>query len=182
MLKKTITFNDLDGNSLTEDFYFNLTKAEIAEMELSQKGGLSEHLKAIIASEDGKAIISTFKEIISMAVGRRSEDGRKFEKSQDITNNFLQTEAYSEMFMELVTNAKAASAFIVAIIPSDMSEGLEKAIASEEQPAWIRENREPTPQELTNMSQEQLMAAFQAKQARVETVTAPTLTDTDTPT
>lgn len=128
MLKKTITFNDLDGNPVTEDFYFNLTKAELAEMELSEKGGLTAHLKRVIAAtEDGEGsqIIATFKDIIMRAVGRRSEDGRRFVKNQDIRDDFLQTEAYSEMFMELCTNATAASDFVKAILPSGMAEELE---------------------------------------------------------
>lgn len=174
MLKKTITFKDLDGNDVTEDFYFNLNKAEIAEIELSYDGGLSTQLERIIAKKDGGEIISTFKDIMLRSVGRRSDDGRRFIKSQDITNEFVQTEAYSEMFMELVTNADAAAEFVRSIMPQSISEKLENVElpsgdgTEDDRPAWIRENREPNPKELSTMSQAQLVEAFKAKQARLE--------------
>lgn len=166
MLKKTITFKDLDGNDVTEDFYFNLTKAEVAEAELSFKGGLSIYLNEIIAAEDGGAIIKAFKEIIKLAVGRRSEDGRRFEKSEEITNDFLQTDAYSQMFMELVTNATLAAEFVQGIVPADMADEMKKTIAAEATPAWITEDRDPTEKEVQNMTPEQLRDAFARKQAK----------------
>jgi hypothetical protein len=168
VLKKTITFNDLDGNPVTEDFYFNLNKAEIAEMELSYDGGLSDYLQKIIATNDGGAIISAFKDIVTKSVGRRSEDGRRFMKSPDITNEFLQTEAYSEMFMSLVTDATAASEFIKGIVPQEMSQKIENVElpAEDDRPAWIREDREPTKQEMLVMSQEQLREAYTRKLER----------------
>ena len=110
MLKKTLTYSDLDGNPVTEDFYFSLSKAEIAEMELSYDGGLQTHLKRIVANKDGAAIIGAFKNILTSSVGRRSEDGRRFIKSDEITQEFMQTDAYSELFMELVTDADASAA------------------------------------------------------------------------
>jgi hypothetical protein len=128
MLKKTITFNDLDGNPVTEDFYFNLNKAELAEMQLSEKGGLAAHLQRVIeATEDGEGalIVSTFKDVIIRAVGRRSEDGRRFIKNQDVIDDFLQTEAYSEMFMEICTNADAATEFIKAVLPAGFADELD---------------------------------------------------------
>lgn len=170
MLKKTINFMDLDGNPVSEDFYFQLNKAEITEMELSQKGGLGEHLKAIIASEDGGAIISTFKNILASAVGKKSEDGRRFIKSEEITNDFLQSEAYPEMFMELVTNADAASEFIRGIMPADLAAKIDTGakvtnlrLPDEEVPAWIREDRDPTDEEVRSMSAEQLKEAYLRK-------------------
>ncbi len=122
MLKKSITFDDLDGNPVTEDFYFNLTKAEIAEMELGQEGGLAQHLKRIVKSRNQSEILATFKMIILKTVGRRSEDGRRFIKSQAIQDDFAQTDAYSVLFMELVTNAAAATEFIRGVIPQALSE------------------------------------------------------------
>lgn len=170
MLKKTITFKDLDGNEVTEDFYFNLNKAEIAEMELSYEGGLSDYLQVIIKKTDGGAIITAFKDIVTRSVGRRSEDGRRFIKSPDITNEFLQTEAYSEMFMELVTSAEAAAKFIEGIVPEDMRDAVGKIddvpLPDEDSPAWVRENREPTKKELATMTPEQLREAFAAREKR----------------
>lgn len=177
MLKKTITFDDLDGNPVTEDFYFNLSKAEIAEMELSHEGGLSGYLQEIIKSRDGKAIIEKFKEIILLAVGRRSEDGKRFIKNDEIANEFMQTNAYSELFMEIVTDHDAAASFVRGIIPSeirdkvDSGESITGLDAVEpiwpnpekeegEEPAWIAEDRKPTDEELMSMPREELMEAF----------------------
>lgn len=122
MLKKTIEFRDLDGNPLKEDFYFNLTKAELAEMELGKKGGMQAYLQQIVADEDGSQIIAAFKQILAKSYGKRSEDGRRFIKSDELTEEFLQTDAYSELFMELVTDAKSASEFINAIVPQGLAE------------------------------------------------------------
>lgn len=164
MLKKTIKYPDLDGNEVVEDFYFNLNKAEIAEMELSQKGGLAAYLQKIVASEDGGEIIATFKEIIMKSVGRRAEDGRRFVKSDEITNEFMQTEAYSQMFMELVTDADAALDFVKGILPRDLAEEVgadEKP--KDDVPAYILEKREPTRKELEQMSPAELQEAFRRK-------------------
>ena len=105
MLKKTITYTDYDGNTRTEDFYFNLNKAEIAEMELSTNGGMEKMLTQIVNSQDGKRIMEVFKGIILKAYGVKTADGKRFEKSEEISKAFEQTEAYSELFMELVTDA-----------------------------------------------------------------------------
>lgn len=117
MLKKTITYIDYNGNERTEDFYFNLTKAEIMEMEMSTNGGLAEMIKRIVAAQDAPAIIKIFKEIILKAYGEKSPDGKKFIKSEELSNSFAQTEAYSQLFMELATNADAAADFVNGITP-----------------------------------------------------------------
>lgn len=119
MIKKTVTYQDLDGNDVTEDFYFNFTKAELAEMALSEKGGLAEKFKAMIASEDQKEIMATFKWLLGLSVGRRSEDGKRFMKSQTITDEFMQSDAYSVVFMELLTDSGAAAAFVRGMVPSE---------------------------------------------------------------
>jgi hypothetical protein len=118
MLKKTMTYTDYNGISRTEDFYFNLTQAEITEMELSVDGGLVEMINRIIAAKDGKQIIAMFKDIVLRAYGEKSLDGRRFVKNQEIRDSFAQTEAYSDLFMELATNAEAASDFVNGIIPA----------------------------------------------------------------
>lgn len=117
MLKKSITFEDFDGNMRTEDFYFNLTKAELVELELSEKKGLAETLKEIVASNDGALIVEKFKTIILLAYGQKSEDGRRFIKTQALKDEFAQTAAYSELFIELATDADAAARFIKGIVP-----------------------------------------------------------------
>ena len=118
MLKKTITYPDYNGGSRTEDFYFNLTQAEVTEMELSVDGGLVEMINRIVAAQDGKQIIATFKDIILRAYGEKSPDGKRFVKSQELRDAFSQTEAYSKLFMELATDADAAAAFVNGIVPA----------------------------------------------------------------
>lgn len=118
MLKKTITYTDYNEVERTEDFYFNLTKAEIMEMELSTTGGLSEMITRIVNAKDAPAIIKIFKDLILKAYGEKSPDGKRFIKSQELADAFAQTEAYSILFMELSTNADAAAKFVNAIVPA----------------------------------------------------------------
>lgn len=120
MLKKTITYNDYNGVERTEDFYFNLTKAEVLEMEMSAKGGLAEWIKRVVAAQDQPAIIKLFKDLILKAYGEKSPDGRRFQKSEEIKDSFAQTEAYSILFMELATDADAASEFVNGIVPAGL--------------------------------------------------------------
>ena len=119
MLKKTITYTNYNGIELTEEFYFNLSKAEVMEMEMSTSGGLAEMITRIVAAQDAPAIIKIFKELILKAYGEKSPDGKRFIKSNELSEAFSQTEAYSELFMELASNADAASAFVNGIIPVD---------------------------------------------------------------
>lgn len=118
MLKKTITYVDFDGNERTETFYFNLTQAEVAEMEMSTKGGLAEKINRIVESQDGEMIIAMFKEIVAKAYGEKSADGKYFVKTKENREAFMQTQAYSDLFMELATSADAATAFINGIVPA----------------------------------------------------------------
>ena len=117
MLKKTITYTDYNGVERTEDFYFNLTKAELMEMEIGTTGGMADMIKRIIDAKDAPAIIKIFKELVLKAYGEKSADGKRFVKSEEISNGFAQTEAYSQLFMELATDADAAAAFVNGIIP-----------------------------------------------------------------
>ena len=98
MLKKTMTYTDFDGNQRTEDFYFNLTKAELTEMNFSTKGGFEAWIRKIINAQDSKEIISVFKDIILKAYGEKSLDGRQMIKTPEITAAFAQTQAYSDLF------------------------------------------------------------------------------------
>ncbi len=117
MLKKTITYTDYDGNERTEDFYFNLNKAEVMEMEMGTTGGMTKMLERIVAEQDSRRIIEVFKEMIVRSYGVKSPDGKRFMKSPELADAFTQTEAYSNLFMELATNHEAAAAFINGIIP-----------------------------------------------------------------
>lgn len=119
MLKKTIKFTDYDGNEREEDWYFNMNKAELFELESSVNGGFNGILSKIVQDQNGAEIMRIFKELILKCVGKKSNDGRRFEKSEEISNEFLQTEAYSELFMELVTDADKAAKFIEQVMPSE---------------------------------------------------------------
>ena len=117
MLKKTITYTDYDGVQRTEGFYFNLTKAEIVEMEYDIDGGIKKMLEQITEKLDGKRIMAFVKKIILKSYGEKSPDGKRFIKSEELSRAFEQTEAYSDLYIELVTDAKACAAFINAITP-----------------------------------------------------------------
>lgn len=123
MFKKTITWTDYDGKEITEDFYFNLTRAEIMEMELGTEGGLEQLLTRIVKAQDYVELSRYFKQIILMSYGEKSPDGKRFIKvRQDGSKpslDFQQTEAFSIMYMELATDDKAAADFINGIIPDE---------------------------------------------------------------
>ena len=121
MLKKTIKYTDYDGNEREEDFYFNLNKAEVTEMELSKQGGLSEYIKRIVAAQDAPSLVELFKELICKSYGEKSLDGKRFVKSKELTEEFTQTEAYAEIFVELASNAEEATKFVNGIMPKNMN-------------------------------------------------------------
>ena len=121
MLKLTKTYTDYNGVSRTEDFYFNLSESEIMEMELGTTGGFAEMVQGIVAAQDAPAIIKIFKQIILKAYGEKSADGKRFVKSEAISEAFAQTEAYNQLFMELATDDKKAADFINGIVPKSAS-------------------------------------------------------------
>lgn len=125
MIKKTITYTDYDGVTRTEDFYFNLSKPELMEMDFSASGGMEKMIKKIIDTQDSQKIMEVFKDIILRSYGEKSPDGKRFVKVRDghkLAEEFSQTEAYSELFMELATNDKAASEFINGVIPQSLAD------------------------------------------------------------
>lgn len=126
MLTKTIKYTDYNGVERSEDFSFNLTKAEIMEMEMSTVGGLAESINKIVAAQDAPQLIKLFKDLILKAYGEKSADGKRFVKSDELREAFSQTEAYSILFMELAENADEASRFINGVIPADLSKELQK--------------------------------------------------------
>lgn len=150
MLIKSITYTDFLEKEHTEDFYFHLSKAEIAELHLGFSGGLSEYLEEVIKAEDGEKIIQAFKKIIRASVGKRSEDGKKFVKNDEVVSDFMDSPAYSVMFMELVTDSKAATEFIKGIVPKDMVDKIEENVQNTPQI--------PSSTDFENMSPEELRA------------------------
>ena len=122
MLKKTIPYIDLNGVERKEDFYFNLTKPEILKMQGSVKGGYDVRLKGIAADLNGTNIMEFFEDLIMRSYGEKSEDGRRFMKSDEISRAFMETPAYEVLFEELVTNDKAAADFVNSIMPADVTQ------------------------------------------------------------
>ena len=126
MFKKDIEYTDYNGNKRKEAFYFNLSKAELMEMELSTSGGFQQYINRIINAQDTPQLVKLFKELILKSYGEKSDDGKRFIKSDEIRDAFSQTEAYSELFMELATNTEAATEFVNHVIPSDMADKVEE--------------------------------------------------------
>ena len=132
MLKKLIKYTDYDGRERSENFYFYLNKAELMDMELGVDGGMQQMIQLIIDKQDIPKIMNAFKTIILKAYGEKSPDGRRFIKSKELSEAFSQTEAYSNLYMELVTDANAAAAFINSIVPEDVANAAERRKKAEE--------------------------------------------------
>lgn len=126
MIKETIKYIDFNGNEREEDFYFNLTKAEVMKMEMSVKGGLAEMIQRIVAAQDQPAIIAVFEDLITRSYGVKTPDGRGFKKSKELTEEFTCTEAFSQLYMKLATDADAAAKFVNGIVPADMAQQIAK--------------------------------------------------------
>lgn len=117
MLKKTIKYVDYNGVERCEDFYFNLSKAEVTEMQVSEEGGYDKMLQRIVDAQNNKEIFKHFKAIILKAYGVKSQDGKRFIKSEELSEEFSQTEAFVELIMELASSETAAADFVNGIIP-----------------------------------------------------------------
>lgn len=126
MIKKTITYEDWNGTTRTEDFYFNLTRVECAEMEFGLVDGpnITETITSLINAQDMKAVIALIKKLILTAYGEKSSDGKRFMKSDAIREAFEQNPAFDIIYMDLATNADAAADFVVGILPNEFREGL----------------------------------------------------------
>lgn len=129
MLAKPITYTDYDGVERTETFYFNISKAEIAEMELRYPGGYSTYLKKIIDAKEQLELVDTFMVFIMNSYGEKSEDGKYFTKSEEASKRFKSSPAYDELLFELLSDSDAASNFINAIMPEiDLGEDQKKEL------------------------------------------------------
>jgi len=117
MLKKTITYTDFNDVTRTEDFFFNISKAEAMELEMTRAGGYSAFLERIVNAQDNKQIVEVFKSFILTAYGEKSPDGKRFIKSKELSEAFSQTDAYTQLFMELATDGKAAAVFFAEALP-----------------------------------------------------------------
>ena len=126
MYKKTITYEDYNGSTRTEDFYFNLTEAEVTEMQLSVKGGFAEMINNMVKANDLGSLIGIMKEMIIKSYGIKSEDGRRFIKKPEYVEEFTETPAFSALYMELATDEKAAANFINKVMPAKFVAEAEK--------------------------------------------------------
>lgn len=122
MRKETITYEDYNGNTHTEDYYFNIRKAELPELELALPGGLSKYIEDATKENDSSKIIEVIKLFIAKAIGEKSEDGLHHYKSEQYTKDFMASEAYSELFMKLASDEEYAANFIADIIPKDAAD------------------------------------------------------------
>lgn len=196
MLKKDITYKDLDDNPITETFWFHLSKAEMAEMALEKEGksgGFESWVKTMIASNDGAVLVPTFKKILLSTIGERSADNKRFIKNEQIRQDFEQSDAYSVLFMDLMTDMDKMTEFINGVVPKDMSEAIDQAERSQgiakgepnpaapgglkveektapvleepkdDRPDWLKEGRVPTEAELKGAKQEHILEAFKLR-------------------
>lgn len=126
MLKKTITYTDWNGNERTEDFYFNLTRVEVYQLEFSPEPGitLTDAITTLIKSQDMGKIISVIKEIILTAYGEKSPDGKRFMKNDELRKSFEENPAFDELYMSMVTDSKVAADFMTGIMPNAVRENL----------------------------------------------------------
>lgn len=141
MLKKLIKYTDYNGTERQENFYFNLNKTELMEMETEVTGGMRQLLEDMMEKQDVPKIMKAFKTIILKAYGEKSPDGRRFYKSEELSTAFTQTEAYNVLYMELLSDAKKAAAFINALMPEDMR-GTEEADAAVLTPVSKKESED----------------------------------------
>lgn len=124
MLKKTVTYKDLNGKERTETFYFHYFESEIMDMEMSEEGGLAERIQRIIDAKDQPSLLKVIKKFVIDAYGVKSDDGRRFDKSEEVKNAFLQCPAYSKIYMELLTDDVLAANFVNQVVPEDMKDTL----------------------------------------------------------
>lgn len=179
MFKKTIKFKNFNDEEVIKEFYFHMSKAELLEMA-ADGNAMMERIKRITETQDGRAILKEFREIIWASVGQRSEDGARFVKDDLAKRDLFESPAYDELLMELSTDAGAAAEFVRQLIPEKMQKEMQEQLAKQQtevvdpfkepakddpRPAWLKEGREPTQQELLAMSQEELVQAYQMRAA-----------------
>lgn len=147
MLKKAITYTDLSGDEATEIFYFNLSKSEIIEWEVEYDEGLAQMMERIVKTTDRHGLVTIFKDLILRCYGQKSEDGKRFIKNEQLSEEFSQMPAYDVLFMQLATDAEEAALFVVGILPKDLTEGVDIKQLVAEQLGTIQSNVETAVQE-----------------------------------
>lgn len=137
MLKRDITYENFDGEQVTETFYFNLSKPELLELQVEYKQGFVEMIQEIIKTEDTRELVRQFKQLILLAYGIKTPDGKRFIKTEELKQEFSQTGAYNTLFMELAMDDKAAAIFIQGILPRDMAGDFQLQVAAAPQVAPV---------------------------------------------
>lgn len=175
MITQTIKYEDYDGNEVTEDFYFNLTKLEVMEMEIRHEGGLSNYIEKLTKTTAGVEAYDLFKTIILSSCGKKSDDGRRFLKSPEITADFEQSPALGELIFGFLEDGNSAAEFIRGLLPAKLVKDVEEearrngtTITELPTAAPVTVDEEPTDEELLKMkpqemSTEQLRRAFELK-------------------
>lgn len=158
MLKETIEYENFDNEKVVEDFYFNLNKAELAEMKLIYKDGFDEFINKLVEADEVAKVLAIFREIIGKTYGQRSADGRNFRKSEKITEEFMGSNAYGELFIKFVSQEGFAAKFIAGVIPGSLQEKATSKDGEDNRPLWIQQNRDPSKAELLAMPREQMFA------------------------
>lgn len=164
MLKQTVTFENFDGEEVTKDLYFNISVDELLEMEASEEG-FSDKVKTVIKSEDRRQILAIFKDIVFKAYGVKSEDGNRFVKSEELNKEFAESAAYEAFFVDLMTSEKTSAEFIGKLLPKSLDKIIGKA-EMDKIKAGIEPDLKPAkPKKAKDMTREELLAAYQAKEA-----------------
>lgn len=163
MIKQTVSYTDYEGNPQVRDFYFHLSKTEA--LELYEDGTkIEDKVKLWEQTGDNRIIFALFKELIGAAAGSRSEDGQLFIKTPEAKAPLMYSPAYDELVFSVLESAETAARFFNGLFPADMAKKLaeisEKNASNESAPAWVRENRQPTQEEITKMSRAELNDLF----------------------
>lgn len=184
MLKKDITYQNLDGQDVTETFYFQITKAEVIEKAAIKGEDYADRLRKLTVERDGAEIMREFKALLTESVGRR--EGQLFIKDESIRNQFLFSGAWDSFFLKLIESPDSGAKELQSIFPKDVQDQIAKEAAGQttelpvsgeivdaaapaqpgkdDEPAWFKEKREPTGQELRKMSKDELSFLFKVRE------------------
>jgi hypothetical protein len=141
VLRQELTYEDFNGDTVTDVLYFNLTKAELLEMEASAAGGVANMFNRIVEARDSNAILQAIQDFVLNAYGVKSEDGKRFIKTDELREEFKQSQAYSDLLMELVGDENKLIAWFAGTFPKDVSEGMMQAVKEEK----AKEPKSPPP-------------------------------------
>ena len=117
MIKETLTYVDYNGVERTEDFYFHLSKAEILDIETTMpNGSIEEWANSIFATREYDKLWKLFSNLVKQSYGIKSADGRRFMKSEEISKEFSETEAYPVLIEKFLTEPDFASNFFNSLV------------------------------------------------------------------